>query len=144
YGGRDENDPRMAQGLDGLRLQGGWNPCWLRLPSIIIPDERQAWHHDKILLLHAVLGDLEHDHDYQSYGSIRRNPYRTVCGVFFAVGCSAGNGIRTSRYETYPQDSKASYSISFISTDVLKPWLAGIFAGTLFFVGIRWLTTILP
>ena len=26
----------------------------------------------------------------------------------------------------------------------MKPWLAGIFAGTLFLVGIRWLTTVLP
>ena len=25
-----------------------------------------------------------------------------------------------------------------------QPWLAGIFAGTLFWVGLRWLTTILP
>ena len=25
-----------------------------------------------------------------------------------------------------------------------QPWLAGIFGGTLFWVGLRWLTTILP
>lgn len=31
-----------------------------------------------------------------------------------------------------------------IDTNSMQPFLAGIFAGTLFWVGVRWITTVLP
>lgn len=74
--------------------------------------------------------------------------YRSAFGVdlelCYADGRAEAAPVGPVEYAEYTSQRECDQWPGKTETDCLQPFLAGIFAGTLFWVGVRYITTVLP
>lgn len=74
--------------------------------------------------------------------------YRCAFGVDWelhhADGRAEAVAMGALEYAEHTPQRESPGDLYYTKTDHLQPFLAGIFAGTLFWVGVRWITTVLP
>lgn len=99
------------------------------------------------LALHLLLAILDYCFRLVA-GQLLPRFYRSAFGVdlelYYADGCAEAAAVGAVEYAEYTSQRECDQWPGKTETDCLQPFLAGIFAGTLFWVGVRYITTVLP